>query len=245
MQDSNIPPKFPILWGSGANPLYIRPIPETTATPTAASLQLGFPPATATPVNAGGTPPDIRDFNGILDQLSAWCQWFSAGGPVGYDGTFSTSIGGYMKGTVLAAASGLGNFWLSLVDNNTSDPDTGGGNWQAFTVNASALNTTNGYIKLPVPGSPILQWGKGITTTGNRDLITFPTPFAMACLGIVANEANAVGGWSILGPSIMGTDTWTTTNFRLSCMSTHAISLAGASWVFEPGNSYSYFAWGF
>ena len=45
-----------------------------------------------------------------------------------YDAGFSSENGGYPFGAFLQSANGLG-WWFSTVDDNTSDPDTGGGNW--------------------------------------------------------------------------------------------------------------------
>src|ERR1019366_10052358 len=104
-----------------------------TAGPFAASQSLGFPPATSVQPGAGGQAPNIADINGGLNYETLWSQWQQAGGPVGYDATFSTAIGGYPIGAVISAAS-LGGFWLSTADNNTSNPDTGGANWTALSV---------------------------------------------------------------------------------------------------------------
>jgi microcystin-dependent protein len=135
VKDVDIPgQKFPVPFGNSATGTYIRTVPETTADPVAASLQLGWPPATGTPVGAGGTPPDIRDENGILFQISAWTRWANAGGPVFYDVAFSTAIGGYPKGALLNATAGAGIYWVSTVDDNTSDPDTGGANWDSVQI---------------------------------------------------------------------------------------------------------------
>jgi len=145
MEASQIPVKFPVVWASGASSSYTRAIPTTTSTPGAASLTLGFPPITFTDEAAGGVPLDGRDENGILNQLSAWAQWQNMGGPVTYDGTFSTAIGGYPKGAWLMTAAG-GGWWISLVDNNTSDPDTGGANWQLLQFGTSYAGNPNGNV---------------------------------------------------------------------------------------------------
>jgi hypothetical protein len=95
-------------------------------------------------------PPFGQDMNGILNQISAWAQWDKAGGPVGYDATFSTAVGGYPAGAIISAAI-LGNFWFNTVDNNTTNPDTGGANWIGFSptsqitriVTASGVFVTN------------------------------------------------------------------------------------------------------
>jgi hypothetical protein len=132
MLQSSVPPKFAIPWGNAAGSAYIRSIPQNSQIGVqngAASLTDGFPPLTFVPETAGGTPPFGADFNGILKQVSQWCQWQSAGGPVFYDGTFSAAIGGYPNGAMLQSAIVPGFIWLSIADNNTSDPDTGGANW--------------------------------------------------------------------------------------------------------------------
>jgi hypothetical protein len=141
MQDSNLPAKVPLPFATDATPgVTIRTIPLTSSDPNAASYTDGFPLNTMTPEGAGGQPPDGRDFNDILFVLSGWAQWQASGGPVGYDAVFSGQIGGYQKGSVLAAAS-PGFWWYSTVDNNTSDPDTGGSNWTGFTLLATPPGT--------------------------------------------------------------------------------------------------------
>lgn len=132
MRDSDIPTRFIIPWAASAGSPYIRPIPvasQISITPGAASLTDGFPPVTMQPQASGGVPPFGQDWNGILKQITQWAQWQQAGAPIGYDPTFSSSIGGYPNGAVLASAAGGGNYWISTVDNNASNPDAGGANW--------------------------------------------------------------------------------------------------------------------
>ena len=139
MRASSIPYKFATPWAADATTGYITAaIPVTTASP-AASQQLGFPPATASPIGAGGTPPNIADINGGLNYETSWTQWIQAGGPIGYDATFSTNIGGYPNGAKITAAYGNGWSWLSIVDNNTSDPDTGGSNWVGYSTQTGII----------------------------------------------------------------------------------------------------------
>lgn len=146
MQQSNVPTKSPIVFGASATGTYIRTVPQTTADPAAASFTLGFPPQTFTDEGAGGTPPDGRDFNGILNHLSAWTRWFMAGGTAPYDGTFQTAIGGYPRNAVVGSLTNPGRSWRSLVDNNTSNPDSGGANWVIVDrLIAQLLNDNNGY----------------------------------------------------------------------------------------------------
>lgn len=135
MQASSIPTKFSVPFGADATSSYIRSVPvsQPVSGNGQASLDLGFPPECFTPTGAGGYAPDGRDFNGILNQISAWCQWAAAGGaPVAYDSTFQTAIGGYPQGAVVTSAAHAGVQWLSTVDNNTTDPDTGGAGWTAL-----------------------------------------------------------------------------------------------------------------
>ena len=165
MKLTDIPTKFPVPFGNSATSSFIRVVPQTTTDPCAASLNLGFPPNTFQPIGAGGCPPDGRDFNGILNNSTAWNRWQNAGGPLAYDSAFSTAINGYPKGTVLTSAT-FGQFWISTADDNTSDPDTGGANWIGFTpLNLYAIDsgTANTYIAAFVPNysSPI----DGVTVT--------------------------------------------------------------------------------
>lgn len=155
MQDSDIPAlKFPIPWGNSAGGGFIRAIPVASQigiTAGAASLTDGFPPVNFTPPGAGGTPPFGQDANGILNEITLWTRWYTAGAPIGYDATFSTAIGGYPKGAIIVSAT-FPKTWLSTVDNNASDPDTGGANWldpnkvtyQKFTTGSGTATPTAG-----------------------------------------------------------------------------------------------------
>jgi hypothetical protein len=132
MQDSDIPAKLPIPFANNAGGGYIRPIPQASQigiTPGAASLHDGFVPLNFIDVNAGGIPPFGQDVNGILNIVSAWVRWMSAGGPVGYDATLQSAIGGYPKACIVQSATTFGVFWVSTVDNNVTNPDTGGAGW--------------------------------------------------------------------------------------------------------------------
>lgn len=146
MQQSDIPSKSPLVFGQGATGSYIRTVPQTTVDPGAASFTLGFPPQTFTDEGAGGTPPDGRDFNGILNHLSAWTRWFMAGGTAPYDSTFQTAIGGYPRNCVVGSLTNPGRSWRSLVDNNTTNPDSGGANWIIVDrLIAQSLADNNGF----------------------------------------------------------------------------------------------------
>jgi len=132
MLSSSIPSKFNIPFANNAAPgTYIRAIPQASqvgVTPGAASLYDGFPPLTFVPISSGGVAPSGQDFNGILNAITKWVQWLNARAPVFYDAAFSAAIGGYPKGAMIAAAASS-TWWLSSVENNTSNPDTGGAGW--------------------------------------------------------------------------------------------------------------------
>jgi len=138
MQASDLPARFAIPFAKNADAAFIRPIPVDTVTEGAASLDQGFPAITFTPPGAGGIPPNGKDFNGIFNQTSAWNWWQAAGGPVGYDATFSSENGGYPKGAVLCAST-PGWAWQSTADNNTSNPDAGGANWTLIQYDTTGV----------------------------------------------------------------------------------------------------------
>lgn len=169
MKASDIPPKFPEAFAAFAAAGFIRPIPTTTGDPAAASLDLGFPPATATPVGAGGTPPSIEDINGILNQITLWSQWQAAAGPIKRDGTFQTAIGGYTAGTVLASASVIGNFWISTVDDNTTNPDASGAGWTGFTFLGLAPLASPTFTGSP--RAPTATFGNSSTLLSNTAFV--------------------------------------------------------------------------
>lgn len=134
MKIADIPTKFNIPFANSAGAGYITTIPEASQipiTPGRASLTTGFPPLTFLPVGSGGVPPFGADMNGLMKQVTQWSRWQAAAGPVPYDGTFSTAIGGYPKGALVGATSFSG-FWISTVDDNTSNPEAGGANWLPF-----------------------------------------------------------------------------------------------------------------
>lgn len=156
MQDSGIPVKIPLPFGQSAGANYIRTIPTPSQigiTNGAASFTDGFPPLCFEQPGVGGAGPWGSDFNGILNQITGGLQWLQAGAPLYYDSAFATAIGGYPKGAIVTSMT-LGWLWQSLVDNNTTNPDTGGANWTLLFpqrlvapvtvyVNASTGSDTN------------------------------------------------------------------------------------------------------
>ncbi len=156
MLASSLPTKFPIPFANNAVPTNTNPIPQASqigVVTGAASLVDGFPPVTFVPVGAGGTPPWGRDFNGLFNQISAWTRFADcAGGLPLFDATFSSAIGGYPQGALIAAVSGVTvgspqggtHLWMSTVDNNTVNPDVvfNTANWVPVPA---VINTTVTY----------------------------------------------------------------------------------------------------
>lgn len=149
MKLSDIPTKFPIPFANNAGVGFITPIPQAAQTGGHASLFDGFPPDNFIPVGAGGIPPWGDDVNGILNQVSAWSRWASAGGAIVFDATFSAAIGGYPNGAVVQSAVIQGLQWINLSDDNTTDPDAGGAGWAAaMSVNRARTITTSGVFTI-------------------------------------------------------------------------------------------------
>lgn len=171
LPDSAVPTKIPTPWGSSAGGSFItNPIPvpsQIGITNCAASFTDGFPPLTFQPAAAGGCAPFGKDFNGIFFMLSSWVKWINAGGPLFYDSSFSSSVSGYPKQSVLANLNTAGCFWVSTVDNNASNPDTGGANWTGNCANSGVVvggTSTGSANAQAVTGSPfILQAGAQVT----------------------------------------------------------------------------------
>lgn len=173
-----VPAKFPVAFASAAPAGGIRQIPTTPGSvPGAAALTTGFPPLTFIQPSVGGIPPDGRDVNGILNRLSLWDQWTQAGGPVLYDSSFATSIGGYPRGALVSSLSGHA-WYENLVDGNVIDPNVNSANWrvafspwsaqawQAFgSANAQSITLSPAATSLAqLTGIPIHFYSQGLST---------------------------------------------------------------------------------
>lgn len=155
MQTSDLPVKFNIPFASSAIAPYIRPIPQTpSGTPGQAALTTGFPSENFNPVAAGGVPPFGADFNGLLFQSTAWNRWQATGRVFPpYDATFQTAVAGYPRASIVESLVENLLFYISLVDNNITNPDTGGAGWAIWSrqlrantdlyVNGSTGNDSN------------------------------------------------------------------------------------------------------
>lgn len=170
MQISEIPALLQKAWAASGTKNTIPVASQIGVTPGAASLTDGFPPLTMTPLAAGGIPPFGADANGILNWLSAICQWGNAGGMYTYDAAFSTAIGGYPKGSTLLKADYSGS-WFCLTDNNTTNPDAGGAGWTTYggmayvsTAPGTQINGTD--LVYAKDRDQILRWQTIGTFTG-------------------------------------------------------------------------------
>ena len=146
MLSTDIPSVFNIPFGNSAVAPYIHAVPQASQigiTPGAASLTDGFPPLNFTSYLAGGVPPFGEDMNGILNQITAWLRWNSAGGLPRYNSAFQTAIGGYPLNAVLVDATNNW-LWVSTAESNVTNPDTGGNGWQPLTPRHQAAGAAGG-----------------------------------------------------------------------------------------------------
>lgn len=136
MKQIDAPDKFPIPWANNAGVLYVRDVPAESQIGTvdgAASLEDGWVPLNFVDRELGGIPPSGLDDNGVKRQITANLRWYSAGMVPKYDSVFSSSIGGYPKGAILQRSDEIG-YWRSTVDDNLTDPDSGGAGWSPMTI---------------------------------------------------------------------------------------------------------------
>lgn len=147
MQSTDIPSRITIAFAQSASGSYRAVIPDTTTTPGRASFTLGFGPLNFEPIASGGIPPFGADMNGILFDATTWLRWVAAGGPIPYNAPFSSANSGYPKGALLpSATAGSAVWWLSTVENNTTDPDAGGANWEKISYGTTYAGDPNGNV---------------------------------------------------------------------------------------------------
>ena len=115
----------------------------------AATYTEGFPSITMTPISVGGKPPSGKDMNGVLYEISAHTVWQNQGGRYRFDQSFCDAIGGYPKGAVLINDT-LDTEYISLVDANTHNPNSGNNNgkWMAYAGKVLAT----GILQAAPPG---------------------------------------------------------------------------------------------
>lgn len=107
------------------------PVPtQLPGAPGAASLNDGFTRANMSPLGGGGIQMSGPDLNGILYLITTTIAAVNAGQLVlPYDAAYQAAIGGYAIGSMLMQAADATAYWLSAVDGNVTDPDTGGAGW--------------------------------------------------------------------------------------------------------------------
>lgn len=118
--------------------------------PEDATYQEGFPPVTMLNEDAGGLPPKGLDFNGIFYELSSPIAHYCRGDRIQFDATYAAAIGGYAKGWIVAS-NDYQKDYISLVDNNLSDPNGTNTTWAVYAGQGSvptATSTTTGTVKL-------------------------------------------------------------------------------------------------
>lgn len=144
-------------------------IPETgSLTDVLASMQYGFPPLTMQLV--GGTPPDGRDLNGVLNLLFKMVQFIQAGGKYRYNADFATAIGGYPLGARVLAADNQSE-WINIVANNTSDPDNGGTGWRLVSA-VGVIGSIVLWNSANIPAYGVLCDGRSLNSTNYPELYT-------------------------------------------------------------------------
>ena len=178
----------------------------TPATGTGkASFTEGFPAVTMMPIVAGGIPPEGKDFNGILYDITTHTVWVNAGGQYQFDAALSTAIGGYPKGMVLQNNAGTGAY-VSAVDNNTTD----------FNTTPASIWT----LWLPYSGRSFSN--VSIATTGGTTVLTA----TQAASKFITVTGVLVSNATLTLPAALGE--WTIINATTGAFSVTAIALGGA-----------------
>ncbi|MGO7089503.1 hypothetical protein AB9E14_23795 [Rhizobium leguminosarum] len=203
MKASDIPSEtFPIPFADSAGGGYIHQVPVASQigiTNGAASLTDGFPPLNFLPVGSGGVPPFGQDMNGILNQVTQWTRWQNAGGLAQYDSAFSTAIGGYPEGTLLAGTT-AGVVYLCIVDDNTTNPNSGGAGWIVIGTSSAILN--NSYTYAPDTGTATaLVATLAPVPTAYVTGMEFVVKTANAAVGAATINLNGLGAKSIVDQS--------------------------------------------
>nr|EMB1299584.1 hypothetical protein [Escherichia coli] len=122
MLNSAIPTKMAVPFANSGEKQTIPVASQIGISSGRASFTDGFPPLTRTPLTAGGIPPYGTDFNGILNAITSSIRWSNAGGVYSFDSDFSSSVGGYPKGSLLSNSINSG-YWFNTTDANTANPE--------------------------------------------------------------------------------------------------------------------------
>lgn len=139
MKSTDIPKYMPVAFGVNGQRQNLQSSPVTGT--SLASYDSGFPPITMVDKDAGGIPPQGKDFNQILYELSADAQWNQAGGIYPYNADFSTAIGGYPSGALVIGDDGI-SVYQSTKDDNTVA--VGGDGWVKLASISDLSSTSSG-----------------------------------------------------------------------------------------------------
>lgn len=203
MQSTDLPSKIQEAFAKNAGGSYIRTIPvpsQIGITDGAASWNDGFPPLNFLPNGAGGVNPFGKDFNGVLNAISALSVWYGAGAPINYDSAFQTLISGYPKGAILQSATTLGVLWMSTTENNVTNPDTGGAGWAQMNpsfsttsfANSSALVAQRINLTIPITNSRQIGQVDNCALWSNATTITAGTLTQLATGALAGGTGCAV-----------------------------------------------------
>lgn len=230
MQSTDVPAKFVTPFSNAPAVGTRRPIPAASQSGGAASLADGFSSLNFQPVGSGGIPPFGQDMNGVLFQSTGWDRWLSAGGPLLWDATFSATVGGYPRGSIVGSLANFGQYWLSLIENNMNNPDTSGVGWVLTPVGlASGLVSYPGSVTLTATDR-----GKLIQLSPNATVTLPINPPTGMPLSFYSNGASTIVGGTFYGGGLIGTTT-------ITLGSTETISLVytNPNWVVLARNAVS------
>jgi hypothetical protein len=207
MLKANAPTQFTVPFANGASSSYknVIPIPsQIGVTPGLASYTDGFPPVTMELPGAGGIPPYGQDMNGILYATTLAQLWAQSGFEYPFSSAFSTAIGGYPQNACLMMLTGKG-FWLSAVDNNTSNPDTTGATgWFSVRANASSSSVAMAATGATTPDPSVLGVSALILTGAITANVTLVLPLASGANWIVENNTTGAFTVTVIGASGTG-----------------------------------------
>lgn len=179
-------------------------VPTAATGSNLASYDTGFPPVTMQPISSGGIPPDGKDFNGVLYDISSHTLWVNAGGQYRFDAALAAAIGGYPVGMVLQNDAGTASY-ISAVNNNAANfntsPNEIGVSWLPYagqSFSSITINVTGGILVLTaIQAAADLITVTG-TLTGTQTLVFPITPrrfvIKNATTGNFTLSARTVGG---------------------------------------------------
>ena len=246
MQLSNIAARIYTAFANTGTKNTIPVASQIGITAGAASYTDGFPPLTLTPVASGGVPPYGADFNGILNAITTIQKWQSGGGLFQYDATWSSTNGGYPQGAWLLKATGTG-FWVNLVDNNTTNPDSSGANWVDAGIQLSsgqiAVAAGTADALTATFGSSPITLTNGLSFIVRANLANATTTPTFAPNGLTAHAIVKGNGLPLAAGDIAGAGHWLELQYDTTLTAWVLQNPANGIVTSKPGNfsgSYGY-----